>query len=74
MSEALEFTDLPELQIGITISKQKGKPVLFLQKKISDPQKIKLLLEIVMREQFLPARILIKDKLRLFARLKKEGR
>jgi len=73
MAEEFEFVELPELQIGITISKQKGKPVLFLQKKISDPQKIRLLTEIIMRRQYLPCKIIVKDKLIFFARLKKEG-
>jgi len=62
----------PELHLGITISKHKGKPAIYIVKKITDPQKIKILTEIIMSNQDLPAKIIIKDKLKFVARLKEE--
>ena len=72
MSSELEFNELPELELRINVTHDNGKPVLILKKKVSDPQKIKILAGIIMANQYLPAKILVKDKLLFYSQLKKE--
>ena len=47
-----------------------GKPTLILKKKISDPKKIKYLVDLMLMGELIPAEIIIKDKFRFHARLK----
>lgn len=72
MSQELEFRDLPELHLGITISRDNGQACLVLRKKITSPEKVRLLIEIIQNNQFIPAKIVIKDRLKFFSRLKQE--
>lgn len=65
-----EIFDLPELYLPVIITHEKGKPVLFLTKKIRDPMKIKILAQILLNEQFIPTKIIVKDKLKFSATLK----
>lgn len=39
MSQELEFTELPELIMGIAISKDNEKPIIELKKKLETPKK-----------------------------------
>jgi len=68
MSEEILFIE-PEIILTAMITSQKGKPELCLKKTIKEPEKIKILAELILREEYIPAKITVKDKLLFKANL-----
>ncbi len=72
MSEEQQYIE-PELELSAIVSVYNGKPKLTLQKYITAPDKIKLLASLILNEEYIPCRIVVKDKLRFYANLKEKG-
>lgn len=71
MSDELVFEE-PELELTAIVSIYKGRPQLILSKKIIAPEKIRLLVRLILEDNYIPARIVVKDKLLFFANLKQK--
>lgn len=71
MSEEVQLHD-PELELSAIITKSKGKPQLMLTKHISNPEKIRFISALILNENYIPCRIVVKDKLRFYANLKEK--
>ena len=72
MSEQLFFED-PEIELTAIISHYKGQPQLRLVKLITSPDKIKILAQLILKDDYIPARIRVKDKLKFSASLKENN-
>ena len=71
MVDELFFED-PEIELTAIISQYKGKPQLRLVKMITAPDKIKILAQLILKDDYIPARIKVKDKLKFYASLREK--
>lgn len=65
----------PELYLSATvyIDRKTGQPRMKLYKDLHAKEKIRLLSNLILREEYLPCRILVEDKLLFYSKLKELG-
>lgn len=71
MSEE-QYYEEPELELTAIISQYKGRPQLTLTKMIRNPEKIRIIANLILNEGYIPCRIVVRDKMMFYANLKKK--